>query len=255
MEDSIYESMGVSIDGELLVNYCAGRSPFRTASLTTHGASSNAVDFVTRLMLPDPKHRVTAASASESGWLSDIASRGVSELETHEPPQINVTKRADVRTHGEHEVPERASPSHHGSPQINFTQLANAGAHQEGEITERASLFQRTSVIRIIPPNPEHLSFITAENRLEPAVTLLKDSARAGPQSESYYPSGTPRFGFIEEPFTNPRQPPSQPPPATASTSMGPQPWNPRPGIMVPTTHTPSPSENSHNKFDQHLIL
>lgn len=55
--DSDYTSIGTesSIDGELLMNYCAGRQPFPVESLTIHGASANGIDFVKSLMVPDPK--------------------------------------------------------------------------------------------------------------------------------------------------------------------------------------------------------
>lgn len=103
-DDSTYDTMQSSIDGELLLNYCAGRCAFPVASLTSHGASADAVDFVKSLMVPNPNDRLSAASALQSVWLIDVASQEFSDLETHLPGQISVNESAVRGT----EVPGRA---------------------------------------------------------------------------------------------------------------------------------------------------
>lgn len=89
-EDSGYSSLEVepSIDGELLLDYCAGRLDFPDASLTMHGASKKAIDFVKSLMAPDPKDRVSAGDALESAWLAERVSSlpGTIRSPTHDFP-------------------------------------------------------------------------------------------------------------------------------------------------------------------------
>lgn len=135
----------MSIDGELLLNYCAGRVPFPSASLTMHGANADAVDFVKGLMVPDPTDRLTAASALQSGWLSDIASRRLSELE---------------------------SP---GLTRSSFTELAVEGRHAEAEVLGRTSLPQPTPGDNIVPLStaPSDISRVQANPPNTPGPPLF----------------------------------------------------------------------------------
>lgn len=94
LDDSDYDSTatGSSIDGELLLDYCAEREPFPVESLITHGASADAVDFIKNLMVPDPKERLSAANALQSVWLRDMASIAVSEQNTPGLPQSTIAE-------------------------------------------------------------------------------------------------------------------------------------------------------------------
>lgn len=73
-DSSYYTSPEWSLDGELLLDYCAERVTFPVASLITQGASANAIDFVKSLMIPDPKKRLSAVDALGSVWLAEWTS-------------------------------------------------------------------------------------------------------------------------------------------------------------------------------------
>lgn len=58
-------------DGWLLAQYCSGK-PFPVASLNEQGADATAIGFVKRLMVVNPKDRVSAADALSDAWFSEI---------------------------------------------------------------------------------------------------------------------------------------------------------------------------------------
>lgn len=90
--ESTYYSMDVSssIDGELLLDYCAGRVPFPDANLNAHGASDTAIDFVKSLMVADPTKRISATDALQSAWLAEIAvSSGLPDPVVKFRPTVN----------------------------------------------------------------------------------------------------------------------------------------------------------------------
>lgn len=65
---------GSSVDGEMLLDYCAGRETFPVAGLTRHRASATAIAFVKRLMILNPKDRVSAADELLDRWHSGFIS-------------------------------------------------------------------------------------------------------------------------------------------------------------------------------------
>lgn len=81
-----------SIDGELMLDYCAGRVAFPIASLTMQGVSANGIEFVKSLMAPNPKERASAADALQSVWFAGMASSATSNLETAGPMPTNVAE-------------------------------------------------------------------------------------------------------------------------------------------------------------------
>lgn len=70
----------VEVDMGLLADYCRNSQPFPTQSLLTHKASNNAIDFVKRMMVADPRGRVSAAAALNSGWLMETEMFVISPL-------------------------------------------------------------------------------------------------------------------------------------------------------------------------------
>lgn len=69
--DSGYAT-STDVDIGLLSDYCRKSQPFPTESLLTNKASKDAIDFVTSMMVADPRGRVSAAAALNSGWLREI---------------------------------------------------------------------------------------------------------------------------------------------------------------------------------------
>lgn len=83
-------------DGWLLVQYCSGK-PFPVASLNEHGASATAIGFVKRLMIVNPKDRVSAADALLDGWFTEIVSPAVPETVIATPWQTACSEFADEK--------------------------------------------------------------------------------------------------------------------------------------------------------------
>lgn len=61
------------VDFGLLYNYCRKSLPFPTESLLTNNACDGAIDCVKSMMVADPRGRVSAAAALNSGWLRELA--------------------------------------------------------------------------------------------------------------------------------------------------------------------------------------
>lgn len=98
LDDSDFGSMamGSSIDGESLLDYCAGRKPFPIERLTYHGASAIAINFVKSLMAPDPNQRLSARTALGSVWLTDLSLGVLSRPDT--PPILVSVSQDAVQT-------------------------------------------------------------------------------------------------------------------------------------------------------------
>lgn len=62
----------MSVDMELLYNYCRGQ-PFPIKTLLHHGVSPDGIGFVMSLMAANPVNRVSAADALKARWLDGTA--------------------------------------------------------------------------------------------------------------------------------------------------------------------------------------
>lgn len=239
-DDSTVLSTEVSIDGELLLNYCAGRSLFPMASLTMHGASADAVDFIKSLMVPDPKDRASAESALQSPWLRDIASRTGFEL---------------------------AGPSGN-----RFTAPVVEGEHEMGGISGRALLPQTVPRDSMVPHNNTPNVISTAKfNRSDPAgvITLSSQLSLRPPRPQSNPASAVPvrpsrRASTIGDVFsrpgTSPRASRNPRPGPTRSLANPPVEPSPLPNTSVEANligsinHAPTSTTN-HREPDLIIIL
>lgn len=71
--DSPFAGLSRDTDVDLLYQYCRGDLDFPTEILENSKISKEGIDFVRRLLVPDPVSRMSAIEALKSPWLLDSA--------------------------------------------------------------------------------------------------------------------------------------------------------------------------------------
>lgn len=108
-----------SHDGWLLAQYCNGQ-PFPVDSLNQYGASATAIAFVKRLMIANPKDRVSAADALLDGWFSETTTTAAPDQVAATPSQKSITElaKASAATPQSRPLspPRNLTAGHHQTP-------------------------------------------------------------------------------------------------------------------------------------------
>lgn len=73
LPDSPFAGLSRDTDVDLLYQYCRGDLDFPTEILENSKISKEGIDFVRRLLVPDPVSRMSAIEALKSPWLLDSA--------------------------------------------------------------------------------------------------------------------------------------------------------------------------------------
>lgn len=178
---------GSSVDGEMLLDYCAGRESFPVAGLTRHRASATSIAFVKRLMIPNPKDRVSAADALPDRWLSGLISTALPESDTAATRQRSLSLLAIERVPPP--SPKPAPPLYHPTipsyitparttPQPHDTLITFApGQRSFSELAFESAPPPSLKPVRL-PYHPTVPAYITAAQKPQPNDILILYVAR-----------------------------------------------------------------------------
>lgn len=70
------------MDITLLCEYCRGDASFPVETLENSGVAPEGIEFVMSLMIPNPKHRLSATEALRSPWLGKVTNQWYEALES-----------------------------------------------------------------------------------------------------------------------------------------------------------------------------
>lgn len=133
---------------DLLKKYCAGQVLFPLASLTFHGASEHAIDFVQSLMVPDPKKRTSATAALQHRWLANV----VSSMDTAGLPTSNFPGLAAGRTPKRKAVSKQATSPRPPPQDVELLLIVRDGSGYTAHSTVGKP--RATKVGHLEPPSP-----------------------------------------------------------------------------------------------------
>lgn len=76
------------VDMSMISNYCSGRIPFPVGALQESGVGKEGIDFVKKLLVPDPRLRLSAQDALKSPWLLEDFTKEDRQHQTDIPPTM-----------------------------------------------------------------------------------------------------------------------------------------------------------------------